>query len=278
MSEAETRADLYSLLIPMISGRLLVPRGAVAEVVGNLRLLPDGVEVSEDWFLGQVNWNNQRIPVVSFESMSDEEFTASPRDRMVVFIAVEGRLDPPFFAMMTQGHPHLVRVSPEVIGVGELREGDQNRPIVCRAQMATEHPMVPDLPVIGDRIADAMGLEQVSHEATLVGDGTETLVEAARANVDPEATMLAMGAGALDGDTDPLEDLPEVPLDSDLSTDSWVPTEETVEPEDGAVLDDSSDILSDALSDGSERDDGDGEEEDAADGEGADEGKDGDGI
>jgi chemosensory pili system protein ChpC len=245
MSEAGSRIELYSLLIPVTSGRLLVPRGAVAEVVGNLRLLPAGTDSNAEWLLGHVNWNNQQIPVVSFELMSDDSYVPSPRDRMVVFIAVEGRMDPQFFAMMTQGHPHLVRVSPEVIGVGELREGDQNRPIVCRSQMATEQPMIPDIPAIGNKIADALGLAQASHEATLVGDGTETLVEAARASVDPEATMLAMGDDTLAGVQNPMDDLPEVPLDDDLATDSWVPTEETAEPSDESILDDSSDILSD---------------------------------
>jgi chemosensory pili system protein ChpC len=250
MSEAETRIDLYSLLIPVTSGRLLVPRGAVAEVVGNLRLLPAEVDEGIDWLLGHVNWNNRKIPVTSFELMSDDEYTPSPRDRMVVFIAVDGRLDPPFFAMMTQGHPHLVRVSPEVIGVGELREGDQNRPIVCRSQMATEQPMIPDIPMIGHKIADALGIAKGSHEATLVGDGTETLVEAARASVDPEATMLAsaddvLGEDTIAGINDSLDELPDVPLDDDLATDSWVPTEETEEPADDALLDDSAELLSD---------------------------------
>jgi len=253
MSEAATRVDLYSLLVPMASGRLLVPRGSVAEVVGNLRLLAAESADLPDWLLGHVNWNNRRIPVISFEAMSEEAFTPSSRDRMVVFIAVDGRLDPPFFAMMTQSHPHLVRVSPEVIGVGELREGDQNRPIICRARMATEQPMIPDLLSIGNRIADALGIPGGSHEATfvgdgtetLVGDGTETLVEAARNNIDPEATMLAMGEDTLADAIDPLDDVPEVSLDDDLATDSWIPTEERSEPEDDEVLDDSSDIMSD---------------------------------
>lgn len=276
MTVADQHEEIYSLLIPMGSGRLLVPRGAVAEVVGNLRVTPME-EQTPDWLLGRISWNNLAIPLVSFEGISKEEVTVSQRDRMVVFIAVDGRLDPPFFAMVTQGHPHLVRVSPQVIRVGELQDGDGTRPIITRARMATEQPMVPDLLAIGDMIGDALGLaggpapeegadgpsdaavDEVAPEAAAADDELiEDLVDPAVLDeisdaepVDPDAIPVEDTAVGLDA----LEDLPETPLEDELATDSWVPSEETPEPADEDLLDDDEDILSaDVLADDGPKD------------------------
>ena len=74
--------EIYSLLIPLHTERLLVPRVCVAEVIGYTepeRLGGNGA--LPNWFLGLVEWNGRRLPVVSFESLSGEGALDEQRGR-----------------------------------------------------------------------------------------------------------------------------------------------------------------------------------------------------
>ncbi len=59
--------ELYSLLIPLKGERLLVPRMCVAEVIAFADAARDRRDDHPDWFLGTIEWNGQRVPVVSFD-------------------------------------------------------------------------------------------------------------------------------------------------------------------------------------------------------------------
>ena len=60
--------ELYSLLIPLQNERLLVPRMCVAEVIAFADAARSRDDAAPDWFLGAIEWNNRRVPVVSFDA------------------------------------------------------------------------------------------------------------------------------------------------------------------------------------------------------------------
>ena len=60
--------ELYSLLIPLQNERLLVPRMCVAEVIAFADAARNRDDAAPDWYLGVIEWNNRRVPVVSFDS------------------------------------------------------------------------------------------------------------------------------------------------------------------------------------------------------------------
>jgi chemosensory pili system protein ChpC len=136
--------ELYSLLVPITGGRLIVPRVCVAEVtgVGQMRLFED----DPAWLVGTVSWKGREVPLVSFEAAcGDAVPELGSRARAVIFHA-STRIQGGYFAVMSQGLPQLVRVNPAVVGADEERPWPADAPVVCRIRMINEFPLVPDLP------------------------------------------------------------------------------------------------------------------------------------
>ena len=147
--------ELYSLLIPLRTERLLVPRMCVAEVIAFADAVRSRDDAAPDWYLGAIEWNNRRLPVVSFDNQSgDERKSKRTRTRVVVFHAITQALKGGYYGILTQGFPQLVRVNADVLGV----EPDQSMPpdslpVLCRARMIHEYPLIPDVERLEKMIA-----------------------------------------------------------------------------------------------------------------------------
>jgi chemosensory pili system protein ChpC len=140
-----TAADeIYSLLIPLVGERLVVPRACVAEVVrfGS----PRRTEGAQDWLLGMVNWNGRELPVVSYEGTLGRDIPAATgRTRIVVFVGSTGQLKTGYFGITTQGFPQLVRVNRDVLKLESTDGWPDGAPALCRVRMINEFPLIPDL-------------------------------------------------------------------------------------------------------------------------------------
>jgi chemosensory pili system protein ChpC len=110
---ATDQKELYSLLIPLRDERLLVPRMCVAEVIAFADAARSRDDAMPGWFLGTIEWNNRRVPVVSFDGAAgDERKSRRSRTRVVVFHAITNQLKSGYYGILTQGFPQLVRVTP----------------------------------------------------------------------------------------------------------------------------------------------------------------------
>lgn len=146
--------ELYSLLVPLETDRLIVPRACVAEVVRYSA--PAAPTDSPDWFLGQFSWNGRELPLVSFEALLGGVVPAmSGRTRIIVFHAISGVLRSRFFGVVTQGFPQLVRVNKEVLRLEDGQPYADTDPVICKVRMINEYPLIPDLALIEKRLADA---------------------------------------------------------------------------------------------------------------------------
>ena len=139
--------ELYSLLIPLRNERLLVPRMCVAEVIAFADAERERDKDAPGWFLGTIDWNGRRIPVVSFDGADgdDAKIMKPARTRIVVFHAISDRLKAGYYGVLTQGFPQLVRVNPDVISLDETGEIPGDVPVLCRIRMIHEYPLVPDM-------------------------------------------------------------------------------------------------------------------------------------
>jgi chemosensory pili system protein ChpC len=154
---SERIAEVYSLLLPLADGRLLVPRACVAEVIGYQ--IPSEMTGAPPWYLGLVSWNGRQLPLISFEGACGQTIpAASSRSRVVVFHALNGSLTAGYFAVVSQGFPQLVRVSNDVVRPDNSRSFGERSPVLCQVRMLNETPLIPDL----DR------LEQMTAEETTV--------------------------------------------------------------------------------------------------------------
>jgi len=141
---SERIAEVYSLLVPLAEGRLLVPRSCVAEVIGYHT--PSMMTGAPPWYLGLVNWNGRSLPLVSFEGACGHNIPPpSGRSRVVVFHALNGAIDAGYMAIVSQGFPQLVRVSNDVVRPDNSRSFPERSPVLCQVRMLNEVPWVPDL-------------------------------------------------------------------------------------------------------------------------------------
>ncbi|MDE2219952.1 MAG: chemotaxis protein CheW [Gammaproteobacteria bacterium] len=155
----EAGGEIYSLLVPLASGRLLVPRACVAEIAGYQ--VPATMLGAPPWYLGLVSWNGRQVPLVSFEGLCGQPIPAvSARTRMVVLHALGERLDAGAYALVSQGFPQLVRVSAEVIQPDMSAAVHEGEPVVCRVRMLNETPWIPDLERLEVMIADETSVAQ----------------------------------------------------------------------------------------------------------------------
>ncbi len=155
---AEDRDVLYSLLIPLVGRRLLVPRACVAEVIGlgRFRLREEG----PDWLLGDVAWSDRVVPLVSFEAACGDDIPEiEGRSRAVILRSLTGRLGRGGMAMICQGLPQLVRLNEEILSTDPDAPEFGDAPVICRVRMLNDLPLVPDLESLEHRIADLLEAE-----------------------------------------------------------------------------------------------------------------------
>jgi chemosensory pili system protein ChpC len=160
----EQQAELYSLLVPLTGERLLVPRACVAEVIAFV--VPEQVETDDPlpgWFLGFITWNGRRLPVASFEAISGTEASKRPgRTRIVVFNTIGDVLQGGYYGIITQGFPQLVRVNADVLTPADEQTWAEGQPVLCRARMINEYPLIPDMERLESMIAEACSAERTA--------------------------------------------------------------------------------------------------------------------
>lgn len=150
---AERVSEIYSLLVPLVDGRLIVPRACVAEVIGFQP--PSATAGAPPWYLGTVPWNGRTIPLVCFEGTCGQAIPpATGRSRIVVFHCLGSRVEGGYFGLVSQGFPQLVRVSSDVVRPDNSRSFPERHPVVCQVRMINEVPLVPDIEMLEEMIAD----------------------------------------------------------------------------------------------------------------------------
>jgi chemosensory pili system protein ChpC len=147
--------ELYSLLIPLRNERLLVPRMCVAEVIAFADAARSREEAAPEWYIGTIDWNNRRLPVVSFDGpQSEDRKSRRNRTRVVVFHAITQELKGGYYGLLTQGFPQLVRVNADVLGLETEQPLPDGIPALCRARMIHEYPLIPDVERLEKMVAE----------------------------------------------------------------------------------------------------------------------------
>jgi chemosensory pili system protein ChpC len=145
--------ELYCLLVPLAEERLLVPRACISEVINYQA--PTPMDGAPAWYLGTIAWGGRRVPLMSFEAACGRMAPrASGRTRIVVLQGITATLECAHFAVLTQGFPQLVRVSPDVVHADDSRVFGERSPVICQLRMMNEYPLVPDFERIEVMIAD----------------------------------------------------------------------------------------------------------------------------
>lgn len=149
---AETVDDLYCLLLPVTDTRLLLPNTAVAEVVGYSSVR--SVDSGPPWLVGDVSWEERRVPLLSYEAAcGDQPPEPSPRSRVALCYNIGERLDQDYLGVVTQGHPHLVRVERSIV---ELlgSAASEDTATLCHIKVGGSPAVIPDLVYLEKLLAE----------------------------------------------------------------------------------------------------------------------------
>ncbi|MGH8127107.1 MAG: chemotaxis protein CheW [Gammaproteobacteria bacterium] len=141
--------ELYCILLPIGNGKLLLPRSIVEEVRGLAE--PQPVPGTPPWLMGKVRWRGSDIPLVAIEPFLGSSIPpTSRRSRMIVLHTPEGTLEPAAMAVLAQGFPYILRVTPELLENSEVPESEE---LLARINLGLETPVVPDLPALAEQAA-----------------------------------------------------------------------------------------------------------------------------
>lgn len=207
MAEAALQ-EVYSSLLPTKGGRLILPRSSIAEVMGYSKPR-NRPEDAPEWLLGMIVWQGQEIPLISFEAAAGQPLPdIGRRSRITVIYAIGGKLSPSVFAIATQGYPYLVRVNPNVLHLEA--EGEVGGPVLARLRMANERPVVPDLELLEDMLAAALGMDSISDTLHGEEDASDIAAEAPESFDDDGGLDTLSGADEADSDVTLTDETPAV--------------------------------------------------------------------
>lgn len=106
---------ISSFYLPVTDGKLLLPNVSVAEVLDYQQPEPSA-EAAPEYILGTIRWRGLSLPVISFERANQSEMKAGAGARIAVINTVNSSNDElPFFALVTQGIPRLVKITEAAI-------------------------------------------------------------------------------------------------------------------------------------------------------------------
>lgn len=146
-------AELVTFLMPVTKRYLLLPNVTVAEIIHHRT--PTQPDDMPTWFLGDLEWRGQKVPMVSFEALNEEPFQADGRRQNIAVL--NGITQPeklPFIAVLTQGAPRLMRLTPDEI-TGDEASQDRKGPAELMVVSANgETASIPDLNFIENCVLD----------------------------------------------------------------------------------------------------------------------------
>ncbi|AQQ66441.1 hypothetical protein Mag101_01345 [Microbulbifer agarilyticus] len=150
LSSNEVPTEVSSLLLPLADGQLLVPVDTLSEIIALQS--PVSAFDAPDWYMGELHWRELRLPLISFEVMRGSPMPVLRSNcRIAVLSSGNSDGDLPFFAVVLQGTPRLVRVTPADLAG---REGDCAMGELMHVSVTGEAAVIPDLGTLEEACLD----------------------------------------------------------------------------------------------------------------------------
>ena len=136
------------LSIPISGFNLLLPATSLAEISSVVNTMP--TPNSPPWVVGTLPWRGLGIPLISVPVLIGARPTAAEitkQDRVIIFNTLSGAQHSPFFGVVSQGIPTLVRVSGSMMKRSEQVNFDH--PIVLEEVVLEGEPhLMPNIDYI----------------------------------------------------------------------------------------------------------------------------------
>jgi chemotaxis signal transduction protein len=115
LSATTGKLDLY--ILPLWQKKLLLPTSAVVEIISSSQLKPSKKNKKQG-ILGQVTWEQETIPVISFETFNGDTQSVDPQKIAIVIAVHLG--DVQYYGIALQAEPVIAKVK-----IAEIEDLDQ---------------------------------------------------------------------------------------------------------------------------------------------------------
>ena len=136
-------SKVHCALAPMPEESLLLPTNTIAEVIEYIE--PNPLSQTPQWLLGQIEWENRQVPVVSYTALiSGQEpgkITGTNRIMIVKSLSDSARI--PYLGILISDIPSLVSVQQEEV----VHTGDERKSlgVFCHVKVQDHAAVIPDL-------------------------------------------------------------------------------------------------------------------------------------
>lgn len=146
-------SEVASLLIPLQDKQLVLPNVTVAEIIPYRA--PTAISDHAGWLLGQLEWRNIHIPVLSYELLNGASIPAIEGARLAVINGTGAQRNLPFYAILIQGIPKLTHIKEDdIVTVEAMHSGPYDQMAVS---LFGEQAMIPNLDMIENELLRYIG-------------------------------------------------------------------------------------------------------------------------
>lgn len=146
-------SEVASLLIPLHDKQLILPNVTVAEIIPYRA--PASISDNAGWLLGQLEWRNVHIPVISYELLNGASPPPIEGARLAVINGTCGNKSLPFYAILIQAIPRLAHIQEDdVVSVEAMHSGQYDQMTVS---LDGEQATIPCLEMIEDELLRYIG-------------------------------------------------------------------------------------------------------------------------
>lgn len=135
--------ELRGVLLPLRGALLLLPNASISEIVGYHE--PTPVKNAPEWLLGLQDWHQQKVPLVSFETLvgrGSEEVGHGAR--VAICKTLGDNPERPFIGIVLSSMPQLVRVTEDAIAPLSEEE-DLGSAVLRQVAINNQAAWIPDL-------------------------------------------------------------------------------------------------------------------------------------
>lgn len=143
--------SIHCTFAPTGSTSIVLPTSTIAEITDYAPPAP--LDGTPDWLLGQVEWEDWQVPVISYGALIDGEDpeSATGRSRIMVVKSLSNTARVPYIGVLLRQIPKLAKLDETDLEV--IDQENESPSVHCMVKIAGHTAVVPDL----DRLAQLVG-------------------------------------------------------------------------------------------------------------------------
>jgi chemosensory pili system protein ChpC len=139
MAEKEIR----TIVAPLQEGNILLPNGAVAELLGYA--LPEPLKKAPTWVLGETAWNGWQVPIINYDQLINERSISktTSKSRILIIKTLGESTQVNYIGIVIQGLPRLKKISAD--SLQEIQMEELPRTIFSAVRIDDLQAYIPEL-------------------------------------------------------------------------------------------------------------------------------------